>query len=95
MTRHALPPMDRFNLELSVNRSKCAQHLLMRTIFQETSITQWVKSVTNQIVRITALQLLAIAGYKVNCRQAREGALGHYASLCLVLRTPVRTLWPV
>ena len=47
--------------------------------------TQRVKIATHQIARtgarITALQLLAIASYS--------------ASLRLVLRTPVRTLWSV
>ncbi len=72
-------------LESSVDRLKQAQHLLMQAISREISFTQRVKIATNQIARtgahITTLQLLAIAGY--------------YASLCLVLRTPVRTLWPV
>ncbi len=72
-------------LESSVDRFKQAQYLLMQTISQKNSFTQRVKIATNQIARtgarITALQLLAIAGY--------------YASLCLVLRAPVRTLWPV
>ena len=65
----------------------------MTGFLQSIKFTQRVKNATGQIVRtgarITALQLLAIADYS--------------ASLCLVLRpkeapvvrTPIRTLWPV
>ena len=65
----------------------------MTSFFHTVPFTQRVKNATGQIARtgarITALQLLAIADYS--------------ASLCLVLRpkevpvvrTPIRTLWPV
>ena len=57
----------------------------MTGFLQSIKFTQRVKNATGQIVRtgarITALQLLAIANYS--------------ASLCLVLRTPIRTLWSV
>jgi len=40
-----------------------------------------MRQIAHTGAHITALQLLAIAGYS--------------ASLCLVLCTPVRTLWPI